>query len=82
MNLGKMLEESCRQYGENVAIIHDDISLTYNELNRAANAIGNRLRSSGLKKGDKVALLLSNCLNIDSVDRLFLPKSFASASLQ
>ena len=61
VSLGQMLEESCRQYGENVAIIHDDISLTYNELNRAANAIGNRLRSSGLKKGDKVALLLSNC---------------------
>jgi long-chain acyl-CoA synthetase len=60
MNLGKMLEESCRQYGENVAIIHDNISLTYNELNRAANAIGNRLRSWGLQKGDKVALLLSN----------------------
>ncbi|MDI6775827.1 MAG: long-chain fatty acid--CoA ligase [Syntrophales bacterium] len=61
MSLGKMLEESCRQYGENVAIIHDDISLTYNELNRAANAIGNRLKSWGLQKGDKVALLLSNC---------------------
>jgi long-chain acyl-CoA synthetase len=61
MNLGQMLEESCRQYGENVAIIHDNISLTYNELNRAVNAIGNCLRSWGLKKGDKVALLLSNC---------------------
>lgn len=61
MSLGKMLEESCRQYAENVAIIHDEISLTYNELNRAVNALGNRLRSLGLQKGDKVALLLSNC---------------------
>ena len=35
--------------------------MTYRELNRAACALGNHLRSLGLGKGDKVALMLPNC---------------------
>ncbi|MFA4915166.1 MAG: AMP-binding protein [Syntrophales bacterium] len=56
-----MLQESCKRYAENVAIIYEELSLTYSELNKAVNALGNHLKSLGLKKGDKVALLLPNC---------------------
>ena len=61
MSLGQILEESCRKYPENVAIINENISLTYRELNKAVNAVGNHLTSLGLQKGDKVALLLGDC---------------------
>lgn len=56
-----MLEEVCKKYPENVAIINEDISLTYRELDRSVNAIGNHLKNWGLQKGDKAALLLPDC---------------------
>ncbi|MEW6333212.1 MAG: AMP-binding protein [Thermodesulfobacteriota bacterium] len=61
MSLGKMLSESAERHGENWAVIHGETRLTYRELNRAACALGNHLRSLGLGKGDKVALMLPNC---------------------
>jgi long-chain acyl-CoA synthetase len=56
-----MLEESCRRYADNVCIIYDGTYFTYKALNRAVNALGNGLRSMGIQKGDKVAVMLPNC---------------------
>ena len=61
MSLGKMLAESAGKYAERVAVIHGDRRITYRELERAACALANHLRSHGLGKGDKVALMLPNC---------------------
>jgi acyl-CoA synthetase (AMP-forming)/AMP-acid ligase II len=61
MSLGKMLAESAGKYAERVAVIHGDRRITYRELERAACALANHLRSEGLGKGDKVALMLPNC---------------------
>jgi long-chain acyl-CoA synthetase len=61
MSLGNMLAESAGHFAENVAVIHGERRITYRELNRAACALGNHLRSLGLGKGDKVALMLPNC---------------------
>lgn len=61
MSLGNMLAESAAKYAERVAVIHGDRRITYRELERAACALANHLRSEGLGKGDKVALMLPNC---------------------
>ncbi|MDD1632722.1 MAG: AMP-binding protein [Methylococcaceae bacterium] len=61
MSLGKMLTESAESYPENTAVIQGEKRLTYRELNRAACALGNHLRSLGLGKGDKVGIMLPNC---------------------
>lgn len=61
MSLGKMLAESAERYAENIAVIHGDRKITYRELDRAACALGNHLRSLGLGKGDRVSLMLPNC---------------------
>jgi len=61
MSLGKMLTESAGKYAERVAVIHGDQRITYRELQRATCALANHLRSLGLGKGDKVALMLPNC---------------------
>ncbi len=61
MSLGAMLAESAVQFACKVAVIHGERRITYGELNRAACALGNNLRSLGLGKGDKVALMLPNC---------------------
>ena len=62
MSLGKMLTESAEHYPENTAVIQGERRLTYRELNRAACAMGNHLRSLGLGKGDKIAVMLPNCM--------------------
>ncbi len=61
MNLGKMLTESAEQFAGNNAVIFGDKKITYRELDRAACALGSHLRSLGIGRGDKVALMLPNC---------------------
>ncbi len=61
MSLGKMLAKSAERYAERVAVIHGERRTTYRELDRAACALGNHLRSLGLGRGDKVAVMLPNC---------------------
>ena len=61
MSLGKMLAESAGRFAERVALVHDERRITYRELEGAACALGNHLRSLGLGKGDKVAVMLPNC---------------------
>ena len=60
-SLGKMLAESAGNYAERVAVVFGDRKMTYRELERAACALANHLRSLGLGQGDKVALMLPNC---------------------
>src|SRR3989339_920445 len=61
MSLGKMLSESAERYKDHWAVIQGETRITYHELNRAACALANPLRSLGLGQGDKVALMLPNC---------------------
>ncbi len=58
--LGDMLQESCNRYPDNISIIYNERKLTYEQLRRAVNALGNALISLGIEKGDKVAIMLPN----------------------
>jgi len=60
-NLGQMLEETCQAYGDQIFIIHEKNRLTYGEFNQAVNALANHLVRSGIRKDDKVAVMLPNC---------------------
>ncbi len=60
ISLGQMLEESCRQWPEHLALLQEETSLTYADLDRAVNSLGNRMRDAGLHQGDKIALMLPN----------------------
>ncbi len=46
---------------DDTAIVHDDVSWTYGELNRRALRIARNLLSAGLDPGDRVVTLLPNC---------------------
>ncbi|MBN1691892.1 MAG: long-chain-fatty-acid--CoA ligase [Dehalococcoidia bacterium] len=63
MNLvvGELLLNSVNKYPKRNAIVGDDASFTYEELNRRVNRIANNLLAGGLKKGDRLAILLMNC---------------------
>ena len=46
---------------EKCAVISEDVPCTYRELNSRINRLANFLLDRGLKKGDRVAVLLHNC---------------------
>jgi long-chain acyl-CoA synthetase len=60
MNLRLMLEEAARRYGKKTAVIMDERRLSYAQLDEASNKIANALLGMGVKKGDRVVMLLAN----------------------
>lgn len=61
LNLSTLLQENTRRYPNKTAIIFGETSLTYTQVNAAANQVANGLVSIGIQPGDKVAL---SCLNL------------------
>ncbi|MEO0582718.1 MAG: long-chain fatty acid--CoA ligase [Bacteroidota bacterium] len=61
LNLAFILENSAREHSAKPAFTFMDTTLTYAQVNGAANQVANGLRNIGIQPGDKVAL---SCLNI------------------
>ena len=61
LNLSTLIEESARRYPQKDAFIFANTTLSYDQINKAANQVAHGLQSLGISKGDKVAL---SCLNI------------------
>jgi long-chain acyl-CoA synthetase len=61
LNLACILEDSARRYPTSPAFTFGETTLTYAQINGAANQIANGLKSKGIKRGDKVAI---DCLNL------------------
>ncbi len=59
---------------EKTAIIFEDIPITYRKLNEGINKTAHMLEKKGIKKGDRVGLILLNCIE-------FLEVYFACAKL-
>jgi len=55
------LEEAARKHPNHTAVIFKGGKLTYRELNEQADRMAAALAKMGVKKGDRVALLLVNC---------------------
>ena len=60
MNLKLMLEQSAKRYGGKIAVAMGDQRLSYAQLDEASNKVANALAGMGVRKGDRVAMLLSN----------------------
>lgn len=60
MNIAQHVERCVRESPDHPAIIFEETSLTYLELNRRANRIANALKTNGIDRGDRVALYLPN----------------------
>ena len=61
-SLVELFEQACRQYADQVAYISMGRGISYRELDAAATAFAGWLQSRGLKKGDRVALMMPNLL--------------------
>jgi long-chain acyl-CoA synthetase len=60
MNLGKLFEDACSTYRDNVAIVFEENRLTFGNFNRSVSSLANHLKALGIGKSDKVALMLPN----------------------
>ena len=60
MDYGSGLSRNARMLPAKVAIICEDRSYTYDELNRIVNQMAHGLIALGIKKGDRVALMMKN----------------------
>ena len=62
MNVGNLLNNSASKYPEKTAIISDDDRWTYRAFNKRTNRLAGAMLDAGLKKGDRIAILLHNCI--------------------
>ncbi|MEW6230821.1 MAG: long-chain fatty acid--CoA ligase [Chloroflexota bacterium] len=60
LNLALIMNESAKRDPAKTAIIMDEKRMSYGELNAASNKVANALRSLGVQRGDKVAMMLPN----------------------
>ena len=67
MNLGQMLKVNAKKFPDTVALKDRERSFTYPEVNKRVNRLAHSLLSLGLSKGDKVAVLLENSIEIIEV---------------
>lgn len=60
MDIGKTLSFAATRLPHKTALIYGENSYTYDELNRYVNRLSHGLLAKGIKKGDKVALMMKN----------------------
>lgn len=64
MNIGILLTRQARYRSNHLAVVFEDQRLTYAEFHRRVNRLANAFVTMGVGKGDKVATMLPNCLEL------------------
>ncbi len=64
MNIGSLLTRNAQYRPDHTAVVFADHRLSFLELNRRVNRLANALFTLGVRKGDKVATLLPNSLEL------------------
>jgi acyl-CoA synthetase (AMP-forming)/AMP-acid ligase II len=64
MDIGALLRRHARYRGDHVALVVGEHRLTYRQFNAYVNRFANALLAAGLRKGDKFATVLPNCLEL------------------
>ncbi|MGE0218547.1 acyl-CoA synthetase [Mycolicibacterium sp.] len=67
--LPDILDRACTYYAGRTAIVDGERSVTYRELQLWRNRIANALLAIGVRKGDRVGLLMPNCLEFIPVQQ-------------
>jgi acyl-CoA synthetase (AMP-forming)/AMP-acid ligase II len=64
MNIGSLFSRHARYRRDHLAVVFEDQRLTWLEFNKQINRLANALVNLGIQKGDKVATILPNCLEL------------------
>ena len=62
MNIGSLFSRHARYRPNHLAVVFGDQRLTWSEFNQSINRLANALLDMGIRKGDKIATILPNCL--------------------
>lgn len=62
MNIGLLPTRHARYRPDHLALVFGDTRLTYREFNLRINRLANALLGLGVRKGEKVATMLTNCI--------------------
>ncbi len=68
MNIGHLVTRAAKQYPDNICVVEGTKRITFREVDERANRLANALFGLGLKKGDRVAILMGNswrCVEVD-----------------
>lgn len=58
---GELLRRQTLTHGERICIIVDEETLSYNELLRRATALAKGMYAHGIRRGDRIGVLMPNC---------------------
>jgi long-chain acyl-CoA synthetase len=61
-SLRELLEGACARYADRVAFVQMGTEMTYHQLDELTRAFAAWLQRSGFSKGDRIAIMLPNCL--------------------
>ncbi len=67
LNLGETLKVNAQKYPQRVAFCDADKRFTYQETNLRVNRLANALTASGLSRGDRVAVLMENSIEMAEI---------------
>lgn len=62
--LGEILARNARREPDTIALVFGNSSLTFAELDTRVNKLANALTTRGVGRGDKVAVLMFNCIEV------------------
>lgn len=60
LTFGNVMNQNAVKYRNKTAVVFEDTSYTYEELNERGNRLANAFLAQGYKKGDKVAVMMKN----------------------
>jgi acyl-CoA synthetase (AMP-forming)/AMP-acid ligase II len=64
MNVGSLIARHAHYRPHHTGVVFEDQRLSFLDLNQRVNRLANALLNLGVKKGDKVATILPNCLEL------------------
>ncbi len=67
LTLGEQLRSAASRYKNKIAVVEDDIRLTYEELDKTADKLAAGLSGMGIQAGDNVVVQLPNCISFITV---------------
>ncbi len=64
MNIGSLITRHAQYRPHHTAVVFEDQRISYREFNERVNRLANVLLGLGVRKGDKVATILPNCVEL------------------
>jgi len=83
--LREMLNDNAQRYADKIALVSEDRSYSFEQVNRRINGLANALAGLDVQKGDRVGILAYNCpqsfevFGLAKAGRICVPLNFRSA---